>query len=398
LRTPILSGLRIVELSAYVAAPFAGAVLAGLGAEVIRIEQVGGGIDARRWPLHNGQSLYRAGLDLGKRSVAIDLKSRRGMELAAAIITADGPDAGIFVTNVSHEQDLSYDSLRKRRSDLIMIELSGTPEGDVAVDYTVAASLGFPLVTGPVGHEGPVNSVLPAFDLVAGLHIALAVLVAERSRSRHGFGSFVQLALSDVGIKVAEHLGFLEEARLVEAPRARYGNAVYGTYGRDFETQDGRRLMVCALTERQWTSLVKVTGIEPEIASLSDRAGIDFADEGERFRHRSEIDDLLATWIGQRSLVEVADLFNQARLPWSPYRTFKEAFAKDSRVANPPMSALSFPDDAREQSLEAPNLGCSTGAVLEQILGLDRDEIRSLVEQRVIALGQHGDRASSEPP
>ena len=88
----ILEGLRVVEVSAFVAAPIAGATLASLGAEVIRVEQLGGGIDARRWPLYEGRSLYRAGLDRGKRSITLNLRSTRGQQLVAEIVARSGEE------------------------------------------------------------------------------------------------------------------------------------------------------------------------------------------------------------------------------------------------------------------------------------------------------------------
>ena len=90
-KQPILAGLRIVELSAFVAAPLGGATLAALGADVIRIEPPGGGIDIDRWPvLPNGRSLYRAGLDQGKRSATVDMRTEDGRSIAARLITAPG--------------------------------------------------------------------------------------------------------------------------------------------------------------------------------------------------------------------------------------------------------------------------------------------------------------------
>ena len=85
---------------------------------------------------------------------------------------------------------------------------------------------------------------------------ALAVLAAERRRRLTGKGSLVELALSDIALEIAQSLGYLAEARLVEEPRPRYGNELYGTYGRDFKTADGRDVMICPLTARQWQGLV----------------------------------------------------------------------------------------------------------------------------------------------
>ena len=96
----ILSGLRIVEGSAFIAAPSAGMTLAQLGADVIRFDMIGGGIDYRRWPVSaQGKSLYWHSLNKGKRSIAVDFRHPEGRELLARIITASGEDAGLFVTN-----------------------------------------------------------------------------------------------------------------------------------------------------------------------------------------------------------------------------------------------------------------------------------------------------------
>ena len=172
--------MRVVEFAAFVAGPLSGATLAALGADVIRVEQLKGGPDAQRWPLHEGRSLYRAGLDRGKRSVALDLRSSRGQELAAALVTAPGEGAAIFVTNLGGNGWASYETLSAARNDLIMVRLGGTPDGRPAVDYTVNAGIGFPLVTGPAEYERPINHVLPAWDVSAGLLAAAGILAAER--------------------------------------------------------------------------------------------------------------------------------------------------------------------------------------------------------------------------
>src|SRR5262249_32650083 len=95
--TGILAGLRIVEGSAFIAAPLGGMTLAQLGADVIRFDDIQGGLDSDRWPVtRDGGSIYWAGLNKGKRSIAVDLRSPRGRELLTALITAPGADAGIF--------------------------------------------------------------------------------------------------------------------------------------------------------------------------------------------------------------------------------------------------------------------------------------------------------------
>src|ERR1051325_5384915 len=97
---PPLDGVRVVEVSAFVAAPLAGATLAALGADVIRVDPPGGGVDIDRWPLHEDVSLYRAGLNQGKRSIELDLKSTAGRDRLLKLLRESGPDGGILLTNL----------------------------------------------------------------------------------------------------------------------------------------------------------------------------------------------------------------------------------------------------------------------------------------------------------
>src|SRR6185437_12624166 len=168
----LLQDLRIVEISAFVAAPLGGMTMAQMGAEVIRIDPIGGGIDHYRWPVApNGTSLYWAGLNKAKRSVALALDKPEGRELAQALATAPGPGAGIVLTNLPPLPGLDYASLKAKRDDMILLRLLGNRDGSAAVDYTVNAASGFPLVTG-TGGGAPINHVLPAWDIAAGLYLA----------------------------------------------------------------------------------------------------------------------------------------------------------------------------------------------------------------------------------
>jgi len=362
----ILAGLRVVELSAFVPAPLGGAALAALGAEVTRIDPLEGGPDAGRWPLHEGRSLYWEGLNRGKRSVRIDLRSERGRVIAARLAA----DAGTVLTNLPARPPLSYTGLRTLRPDVVMLSIGGRLDGGAAVDSTVNAGAGFPLITGPEGHQGPVNHALPAWDVAAGFLTVAGLLAADRHRILTGEGRHVKLSLAEVALVVADSLGLLSEARLVEAPRSRFGNHVFGTFGRDFRTRDGRFLMVVALTPRQWRSLADATGVSFE--------GIDadLADEGERWRHRRAIGERLEPWIAERDLDEVAVAFESHHVLWGPYRTFKELLAEVPAAWHPNASALDFGERERLPARPAPTPGAHTDAVLAE-LGEDVEELRA---------------------
>ena len=127
--TGILAGMRVVEGSAFVAAPLGGMTLAQLGADVIRFDPIGGGLDATRWPVTaDGKSLFWAGLNKGKRSIAVDLRSPRGKELLTELITAPGDDAGLFLTNFPAAGWLDFNKLTSRRPDLIVVNIVGNTD------------------------------------------------------------------------------------------------------------------------------------------------------------------------------------------------------------------------------------------------------------------------------
>ena len=167
--------------------------LAELGASVIRIDPLEGGVDYHRWPVTDtGTSLYWAGLNKGKKSVSIDIRSAEGRELAQAIITAPGPDAGIFVSNFPAAGWLDFEGLKKLRDDLIMVNIVGNRDGSTALDYTVNCAVGFPQVTGTAGETAPTNHVLPAWDLICGMTAATGLLAAERYRRLHKAGQLLK--------------------------------------------------------------------------------------------------------------------------------------------------------------------------------------------------------------
>ena len=341
----VLDGLRVVEASAFVAAPLGGMTLAQLGADVIRIDPLGGGLDYRRWPVTDDDtSLFWCGLNQCKRSVALDLSCAEGREIAMALVTAPGDDAGIFVTNFPPRGWLDHEALRARRADLIQLTLQGDRHGGSAVDYTVNPRLGLPGITGPVGSDEPVNHVLPAWDLITGQMVAVGLLAAERHRRRTGQGRHVKLALQDVGLAVMTHLGFVAEARRGQ-PRQRHGNALFGAFGQDFRCADGQRVMVVGLTPRQWRALREATGSGAALDALEARLGLDLTREGHRFRARAEIAQVVGARIAARPLAEVGAAFDRHGVSWSRYQGIDELVRDDPEcsTANPMFSAVEQP-------------------------------------------------------
>lgn len=401
--TGFLSHLRVVEGSAFVAAPLAGLTLAQAGAEVIRFDLPGGGLDYRRMPRDpkSGRSFFWAGLNKGKKSIVVDFRKPEGVEIIQGLATAPGEGGGLLLTNFAGLPWLSHESLSRRRPDMLFLEIAGNFDGGSEVDYTVNAAMGLPSVTGSLGPEAPVNHVLPAWDLTCGLQAAFALLSAYVDRLRTGRGRHMTLALSDVALAIVSHLGMLGEAERGLVRRAS-GNDLFGGFGRDFATADGRRVMIVALTLKQWKALRRATGVEAEIAALAARLGEDLDDEECRYRHREAIAGLIAPWCGARRLGEIAAAFDAAGVCWGPYRTFQQLLAEDRRAsdANPLWAAVEHPDigilrtagapvavggSERVPPCGAPRLGEHTEEVLSSLLGLPGHAIAALIDRGIVA-------------
>jgi 2-methylfumaryl-CoA isomerase len=394
--------MRVVEGSAFVAVPLAGMTLAQMGADVIRFDRIEGGLDAGRLPLApSGQSLFWAGLNKGKRSVAVDMKSEEGRELVTRIVTAPGDDAGLFLTNLRVRGWMDYESLSKHRADLITVTLMGDRHGRPQVDYTVSPALGVPDFTGPEGYEGPVANAIPAWDLLAGNLCVSALLAAERFRLRKGAGQEVELSLKDVAAAAMGHLGLIGDAVVNAAPREKSGNALYGAYGQDFVCADGERVMVIGLTARQWSGLVKATQTAEPLSQLEARNGISLRDEGNRWTLRHEITEILKPWFASRSLAVIGPKFDEMGLTWSTFRTIKQAVSNDPDLSsdNPmfklldqaglgkfmvPGSPVTFSSGPRKEPQAAPVLGQHTEEILGDVVGLTDAEVSRLFDKGIV--------------
>ena len=188
----------------------------------------------------------------------------------------------------------------------------------------------------------PVNHVLPAWDLLAGATATYALLAAERHRRETGAGQEVRVPLGDVAMATLGNLGQIAEVATSGADRERLGNTLYGSFGRDFVTADGHRLMVIAITPRQWRGLLEALALKDAVAALERELAVSFAqDDGLRFEHRDRLFPLIEAAVAQRPLAELAAAFDKRDVCWGPYRTVHQALASDPRLsaANPIFAA-----------------------------------------------------------
>ena len=389
---PLLTGLSVIEASSFVASPTAGLYMAQMGAEVIRVDQIGGGPDFRRWPVTtDNDSLYWENLNRAKKSVALDLGSPQGRELLQELVRKTGQ----FVTNFPVAGFLSHAKLSESHPELVTVRVMGWADGTPALDYTVNNSVGYPMLTGS-GPE-PVNHVLPAWDLLTGAYAAFAMLAAIRNRDQTGKGNEVRVPLSDVAIGTVANLGGIAEVLYSGENRPRMGNAVYGLFGRDFVTADGVRTMIVVVTPRQWANLIAALKLEDAIAAIEAERGVSFAkDDGLRFMHRDALYPLFGAAIAARPHADLAVAFDAVGIVHSAYRTMLDAVKDPALVANNPVfgaaanpsgfdypaagSFATVPQMERLAPQSAPANGGNSEEILSERLGLSSGQIAALID------------------
>lgn len=400
----LLSGLSVIEASSFVASPTAGLYMAQFGAEVIRVDHKAGGLDYDRYMLTaEGRSLSWENLNRAKKSVALDLQSGEGRELLVELARATGQ----LLTNLPQNSFLSHAAVAAGRPDLISVRIMGWHDGRQAMDFTVNAASGYPLMNGPAEWAPqtapPVNQVLPAWDFITGAYCAFAMLAALRHREATGEGSEVRVPLGDVAIGTAFNAGAGPEMLYRGADRERLGNAIWGAFGRDFLSRDGKRFMVAALTAKQWAALVEGFAVSDAVAALEAKLGIDLSKSDDvRFVNRHDLFDLFQSAASRFDYAELAGRLTRAGATFERYRTMHEMTQDPDLVANNPLfgpspanpsgfaypaprSFANIPGREAGNPLAAPYLGEHSEEVLAERLGLASGQIAALIDRGVVA-------------
>ena len=401
----LLSGLKIIEVSSFVASPTAGLYCAQLGAEVVRIDHKAGGLDYDRYMMTaEGRSLSWENLNRAKKSVALDLNSGEGRELAAEMVRKTGQ----MITNLPVNSFLPHEKLAEGCPELVSVRIMGWHDGRQAMDFTVNAASGYPLMTGPEEWDPakapPVNQVLPAWDFITGAYCAFTLLAGLRHRDATGQGIELRVPLGDVAIGTMANAGAMAEMLYRGGDRERLGNAIWGAFGRDFLSKDSKRFMVAALTPKQWKATVEAFGLAAEVTALEAELGVDFAkSDHDRFVNRHRLFALFQSAAENHDYADLVVRLTAAGATFERYRTMFEAAQDPDLVGNNPLfgpspanpsgfeypatrSFANVPGQERGDPKPAPYLGEHSEEVLAERLGLASGEIAKLVDRGVVAI------------
>lgn len=321
-----LAGITVLDLSRALSGPFCSALLADLGAHVIKVESTEGGDVTRLWPPFEGEhSLYFESTNRNKSSIALDLYSAEGQAVLHRLVGQSDVLLENFRPGVLPKLGLDLAQLRRDRPELVIASITGFgpagPLRDAAgLDQVAQGMAGLMSVTGPdAGH--PYRFGVPIIDMVSGIFTALGIAGSLAGRARTGHATAVATSLLESALALSAFHGqcYLSTGK-VPTPQGN-DHASLTPYG-TFRTAD-IPLIIAVGNERQWTQFCELLG-EPELA-VDPR----FVTGRSRTQHRAELKDRLEELLASRPAAAWMEVIRGAGIPCGPIYTYEQAFADD---------------------------------------------------------------------
>ena len=314
-----LDGIRVVDLSRVIAGPWCGALLADFGADVVKVEDTGGGDESRTWPPHkDGETAAYLLFNRNKRGMTLDLKSPEGVEVVKALVARSDVLVENFRTGTMESFGLGYDVLAAINPRLIYCSVSafgrtGPRKDSPGYEALMQAFSGIMSITGEPGGQ-PVRSAVSFLDLTTGILCALGVMAAVHQRERTGLGQRVDGSLLEtaVGLLAYHAEGYLLAGVVPKALGS--GHPSLSPY-RNFQCRDGQWIFIAAANDRFWQKLTRALGVE-ELAKDPR-----FALNRDRVAHRAELEAMLEELIGQQEREPLLKRLEEADVPATPVNT-----------------------------------------------------------------------------
>ncbi len=320
----LLDGIRVLDLSRVLAGPYAGQLLADMGADVIKIEPPGGDPARGIGPHLGGRSLYFSALNNNKRGIVLDLTTPAGRRAFDALLD----EADVLLENLrpaaARRLGLEPAALLARRPELVMVSISGYARDSdhaqlPALDLTAQAETGIMSVTGAPG-GAPVRAGVPVGDLAAGMWAAMAALAGTVERLRTGHGRAIEVPLLDATLTLTSYLATAAAHTGVDPAPVGSGHHAIAPY-RAYPTADGW-VAIAVIGDRFWPALVSALDID-----LDGLEHLDLARNVGRHAHRSEVDEAVVTALSRSTVAEACVRLAQGGVPHAPVNGMVEALA-----------------------------------------------------------------------
>ena len=381
-----LAGIRVIDFGRYIAGPYCAALLADMGAEVIRVERREGGEDRFLIPLaETGEGALFLNMNRNKKGITLDPSHPHSTEIKRRLIASADVVIANLPLNVLQKLGLDYDALKAIKPDIILTMVStfgatGPYAKRSGFDSIAQAMSGAMSLTGFPG--APVRSAVSFEDFGTALHAAFGTMTALYEKQRTGTGQIVEASLLATGVTFMQSL--LAERYITGIIRTQRGNTAFHAAPSDcYQTSDGW-IMVQAIGQPMFERWAKLVGRED---LLTDPRCADDLVRGDNYEFITEI---MAQWTGQRTTTEVLAQLEAVRLPCGPVYDLEQVLndpqvqarellkfveypgvAEPVPIANTPVRLSATPGEVAHR---APMLGEHTDEVLQE-LGFGKEEI-----------------------
>jgi len=298
-----LDGIRVVDLSRFIAGPYCAMLLGDMGADVVKVEPPGRGENSRAFgPFVEGESLYTMVFNRNKRSLTLDLRSPQGKEVLRDLLRTADVLVENYVPGTLEKMGFAWDVLKELNPRLIVTRISGFGQsgplsGKPCFDVIAQTMSGLMDITGdPAGH--PTMSGTYVVDYSTGLYAVIGTLGALQARSRTGAGQIVDVALLDSALSML--MTAIPEQMLLGRTMTRRGNRDrYGAPANTFPTRDGAWVHLAVAGEPMFRALVRIMGHE--------ELGGDprFEDNNTRMQNVEELEELITAWTATLTAAEL---------------------------------------------------------------------------------------------
>jgi crotonobetainyl-CoA:carnitine CoA-transferase CaiB-like acyl-CoA transferase len=392
----VLDGIRVLDYGRFIAAPWCSALLADMGADVLRVEKREGGEDRWVQPVTGGgEGGTFLQCNRNKRSLTLDSTTAEGAAITRRLVARSDIVIANMPAAAMRTNGLDYDTLRALKADIILASATAYGEGGPYSDRIGFDGAG-QVMSGAVYRQGlpeqPIRTVVPYVDFGTALTLTIGVMMALYHRDRTGEGQHVEGALLPTALMISN--AFLIERDLLGFDKPRMGNRGTSVSPCDlYRTKDDGWVLLQVAGQpmfKRWCRLI-------DRLDLFDDPR--FADDDLRWKNGDELDELMAAWCADKTKAEVLDLLEAAKLPAAPMYSPQDALDDPHVQAMGFLQRLPFPGASRRVPIvatpfrmsatpgsvrtRAPLLGEHTDEVLGEI-GYDAADIAGLRERGII--------------